>query len=77
MKNVRKSVSGNRIADGGRQQIVDAARAHFFSHGFRGVTMDDLAEEIGVSRKTPQAYFPGKKRCLKPVKGQEKHECVS
>jgi AcrR family transcriptional regulator len=40
--------------------IVDAARAHFFSHGFRSVTMDDLAEELGISKKTLYAHFPGK-----------------
>jgi len=29
-------------ADADSQRIVEAARAHFFSHGFRSVTMDDL-----------------------------------
>src|SRR5215813_12876870 len=43
-----------------RQRIVDAARLHFFSHGFRSVTMDDLAEELGISKKTIYAYFPRK-----------------
>ena len=57
----------NRIADGTRQQIVDAARAHFFSHGFRSVTMDDLAEELGISKKTLYAHFPGKLDMLEAV----------
>lgn len=43
-----------------RQRIVDAARAHFFSHGFRSVTMNDLANELGISKKTLYAHFPGK-----------------
>jgi AcrR family transcriptional regulator len=50
-----------------RQRIVDAARAHFFSHGFRSVTMDDLAEELGVSKKTIYAHFPGKFDLLEAV----------
>jgi AcrR family transcriptional regulator len=50
-----------------RQQIVDAARAHFFSHGFRSVTMDDLAEELGISKKTLYAHFPGKIDLLEAV----------
>jgi AcrR family transcriptional regulator len=50
----------NRKADSDRQRIVDAARAHFFSHGFRSVTMDDLADELGVSKKTLYAHFRGK-----------------
>lgn len=50
-----------------RQRIVDAARAHFFSHGFRSVTMDDLANELGISKKTLYAHFPGKLDLLEAV----------
>jgi AcrR family transcriptional regulator len=50
-----------------RQRIVDAARAHFFSHGFRSVTMDDLADELGISKKTLYAHFPGKIDMLEAV----------
>jgi AcrR family transcriptional regulator len=57
----------NRGADEGRERIVNAARAHFFSHGFRSVTMDDLAEELGTSKKTLYTYFPGKVDLLEAV----------
>jgi AcrR family transcriptional regulator len=60
MTRSNKSRRQNRKADSDRQRIVDAARAHFFSHGFRSVTMDDLADELGVSKKTLYAHFPGK-----------------
>jgi AcrR family transcriptional regulator len=50
-----------------RQRIVDAARAHFFSHGFRRVTMDDLAEVLGISKKTLYEHFPGKIDLLEAV----------
>lgn len=50
-----------------RQRIVDAARAHFFSHGFRSVTMNDLANELGISKKTLYAHFPGKFDLLEAV----------
>jgi AcrR family transcriptional regulator len=46
---------------------VGAARSHFFSHGFRSVTMDDLAEELGVSKKTLYAHFRGKIDLLEAV----------
>jgi len=46
---------------------VEAARAHFFSHGFRSVTMDDLAEELGVSKKTLYSHFPSKIALLEAV----------
>ncbi len=67
MKRANKSRPRHRKTDSGRQQIVEAARAHFFSHGFRSVTMDDLAEELGISKKTLYAYFPGKIELLEAV----------
>ena len=33
--------------DDARARIVAAARLHFFAHGFRGVSMDDLASMWG------------------------------
>ncbi|PYK61309.1 MAG: hypothetical protein DME43_02700 [Verrucomicrobia bacterium] len=56
-----------RKADASRQLIVEAARAHFFSHGFRSVTMDDLADELGISKKTLYAHFPSKIALLEAV----------
>jgi len=46
---------------------VLAARAHFFAHGFRGVTMDDLAAELGMSKKTLYSQFPSKTELLRAV----------
>lgn len=48
------------VENSARQRIVAAARQHFFAHGFRSVTMDDLAEELGMSKKTLYAHFPSK-----------------
>jgi AcrR family transcriptional regulator len=71
-----KSVSTNKTRKHSRrgnsagadsQRIVEAARAHFFSHGFRSVTMDDLAEELGISKKTLYAHFTGKTALLEAV----------
>ena len=67
MKRPGKSWSQRRKHDVNRQRIVDAARGHFFSHGFRSVTMDDLAVELGISKKTLYAYFPGKFDLLEAV----------
>ena len=50
-----------------RQRIVAGARRHFFAHGFRGVTMDDVAGELGMSKKTLYAHFPGKADLLRAV----------
>jgi AcrR family transcriptional regulator len=50
-----------------RDRIIAKARSHFFSFGFRGVTMDDLAKELGMSKKTIYAHFPSKEWLLKAV----------
>src|SRR5690348_18489006 len=49
------------------QRIVAVARAHFFAHGFRSVTMDDLAAELGMSKKTLYAEFSSKTELLRAV----------
>lgn len=53
--------------DSAARRIVAAARSHFFAHGFRGVTMDDLARELGMSKKTLYASFPSKLDLLRAV----------
>src|SRR5213595_381520 len=67
MKRAQKPWPRRQKRDPNRQRIVDAARAHFFSHGFRSVTMDDLAKELGISKKTLYAHFPGKINLLEAV----------
>jgi len=49
------------------QRIVSAARRYFLSHGFRSVTMDDLAAELGMSKKTLYASFASKTDLLQAV----------
>lgn len=49
------------------ERIVASARQHFLSHGFRHVTMDDLARELGMSKKTLYASFPSKAVLLEAV----------
>src|SRR5207248_7121929 len=67
MKHRRKLLRRNQAPDSSRQRIVEAARAHFFSNGFSSVTMDDLAEELAISKKTLYAHFPSKITLLKAV----------
>src|SRR4051812_40469867 len=50
-----------------RERIVGGARKHFFAHGFRGVTMDDLAAELGMSKKTLYAHFRSKPELVEAV----------
>ena len=53
--------------DDSAARIIAIARQHFFAHGFRGVTMDDLAGELGMSKKTLYASFGTKNDLLRAV----------
>jgi AcrR family transcriptional regulator len=64
---VRKPVRAATPVSGARERIVLGARKHFLAHGFRGVTMDDLAEELGMSKKTLYAHFPSKVALVQAV----------
>ncbi|QIF01837.1 TetR/AcrR family transcriptional regulator [Roseimicrobium sp. ORNL1] len=50
-----------------RERIIEGARQHFFAHGFRGVTMDDLAQELAMSKKTLYAHFTSKLELVEAV----------
>jgi AcrR family transcriptional regulator len=70
-------VANGGVPDPVAQRIIAAARRHFFTHGFRSVTMDDLAEELGMSKKTLYASFPSKLDLLRAVLLEKFHEVES
>ncbi|WP_445386182.1 TetR/AcrR family transcriptional regulator [Robiginitalea sp. IMCC44478] len=43
-----------------KDQILDKATEMFLSLGFKSVTMDDLAHEMGISKKTIYTHFSNK-----------------
>jgi AcrR family transcriptional regulator len=53
-----------------RQRILDAARTHFFAYGYSALTMDDLAAELGMSKKTLYVHFPTKDALVETVLGE-------
>jgi AcrR family transcriptional regulator len=58
-----------------RQRILGAAREQFLAHGFHRVTMDDLAEGLGMSKKTIYAHFRSKSALLEAML-LDKFRCV-
>ena len=48
-------------------RIVRQARAHFFAHGYSQCTMDELAAELGMSKKTLYVHFAGKEALMRAV----------
>jgi len=61
-----QSVDASAI-DTPRQRIIAEARHHFFAYGFRGVTMDELAGTLGMSKKTLYTQFPSKAALVEAV----------
>ncbi len=50
-----------------KKQIVERAETLFLSFGIRSVTMDDIASEIGISKKTVYQFFDKKEELVKEV----------
>src|ERR1700748_357602 len=67
----RKPKAGSPKEVAARAQIVAVARRHFMAHGFRSVTMDDLAGELGMSKKTFYAHSKGKQSLVEAVLRQK------
>jgi len=61
----RRAKAGTRTAERGeRERIIADARRRFFAHGFRNVTMADLATDLGMSKKTLYVHFADKSALL-------------
>ena len=50
-----------------RHRIVDAAQRVFARKGFGGATMDDIADEVGVSKGALYLYFANKTELLQAL----------
>jgi AcrR family transcriptional regulator len=48
------------VAVSARARILEAARAHLFAYGYSALTMDALAHDLGMSKKTLYVHFPSK-----------------
>lgn len=49
------------------RRVVAVARRQFLAHGFRSVSMDDLAAELGMSKKTLYVSFSNKTALIEAV----------
>lgn len=55
-----KAEGGTRIQSINRRLILDAALDVFSAYGFRGSTIDQIAEKAGMSKPNLLYYFPRK-----------------
>lgn len=47
-----------------KQKILKTAVDMFLNYGFKSVTMDDIANEMGISKKTIYVHFPNKTKLV-------------
>lgn len=47
-----------------REEILNTAADKFLAYGFKSVTMDDIAEAMGISKKTIYAHFSTKNKLV-------------
>jgi AcrR family transcriptional regulator len=60
MANEKIAVSEKTAASEKTQRVLEAARTVFIRYGFRRVTMQDIADEAGISRPALYLVFPNK-----------------
>lgn len=60
-------VSMVQQAENTRQAILDIAYSKFAEHGFKKVTIDEIAAELAISKKTVYKLFPSKEEILREV----------
>jgi AcrR family transcriptional regulator len=49
------------------ERIIDSASDKFMDAGFNKVTMDEIASDLGMSKKTVYKFFPSKESLLKAI----------
>ncbi len=49
------------------RRILRAAHQHLFRYGYNALTMDDLAHELGISKKTLYVHFAGKDAIIEKI----------
>jgi AcrR family transcriptional regulator len=50
-----------------KQRIVEVASKQFMENGISKVTLDEIATELGMSKKTMYKFFPSKEDLLKTI----------
>ena len=50
-----------------KEKIINKSTEMFLTLGFKSVTMDDIANELGISKKTIYVHFPNKTKLIESV----------
>jgi AcrR family transcriptional regulator len=50
-----------------KEKILEYAHSSFIAEGFSKTTMDEIANELGISKKTIYKYFPSKEKLVEEI----------
>jgi AcrR family transcriptional regulator len=64
---VSPAAPATAAADPQVERIVRQAREHLFAHGYSSCTMDHIATELGISKKTLYVHFASKDEIMRAV----------
>jgi AcrR family transcriptional regulator len=56
-----------RVSKVSKANILETARRSFFAHGLRAVRLDDIARDLGISKKTLYLHFDDKEALVREV----------
>ncbi|MGB9906204.1 MAG: TetR/AcrR family transcriptional regulator [Candidatus Saccharicenans sp.] len=58
-------------------RILERSRELFFKYGYARLSMDELAEDLGISKATVYRYFPDKEALLRAVMVETREQVLS
>lgn len=64
----------SNIAQDKEHRILDAAQSRFARFGFSKVTMDEIAEDVGLAKASLYYYYPAKEHVFRAVIRREQEE---
>ena len=59
--------SVNSVAAKDRKKILEHSRRKFHAEGFYKISMDEIAGDLRISKKTIYKHFPSKEELLKAI----------
>jgi TetR/AcrR family transcriptional regulator len=71
---VEKSIMENKLSRDKEELILQAAQRRFAAYSYSKVTMDEIAEDIGMAKASLYYYFPTKEAIFRSVVQHEQEE---
>lgn len=74
---VERSIMENKLSKDKEELILQAAQRRFAAYSYSKVTMDEIAEDIGMAKASLYYYFPTKEAIFRSVVQHEQEEFLA